>query len=51
MINENETKTTINNDDVISTLNGLIEICKDGQDGFKDAAEGIDLRVLQNKVI
>ena len=42
MINENETKTTINNDDVISTLNGLIEICKDGQDGFKDAAEGIE---------
>jgi uncharacterized protein (TIGR02284 family) len=37
------------NDDVISTLNGLIETCKDGQDGFKDAAEGIersDLKTL-----
>ena len=29
------------NDDVISTLNGLIETCKDGQDGFKAAAEGV----------
>jgi len=34
--------TTKTNDDVISTLNSLIEICKDGQDGFKDAAEGIE---------
>ncbi len=42
MMNENATTNTINNDDVISTLNGLIEICKDGQDGFKDAAEGIE---------
>jgi len=42
MNNENEGTNTINNDDVISTLNGLIEICKDGQDGFKDAAEGIE---------
>ncbi len=30
------------NSDVISTLNGLIETCKDGQDGFKAAAEGIE---------
>lgn len=30
------------NDDVISTLNNLIETCKDGQDGFKEAAEGVD---------
>lgn len=29
------------NDDVISTLNDLIETCKDGQDGFKAAAEGV----------
>jgi uncharacterized protein (TIGR02284 family) len=29
------------NDDVISTINGLIETCKDGQEGFKQAAEGI----------
>jgi uncharacterized protein (TIGR02284 family) len=26
---------------VISTLNGLIAICKDGQEGFKTAAEGL----------
>lgn len=30
------------NDDVISTLNGLIETCRDGQEGFKTAAEGIE---------
>jgi uncharacterized protein (TIGR02284 family) len=35
------TAATISNDDVISTLNGLIETCKDGQEGFKQAAEGI----------
>ena len=29
------------NDEVISTLNGLIEICRDGQNGFKTAAEGV----------
>lgn len=29
------------NDDVISTLNGLIETNKDGQEGFKQAAEGV----------
>lgn len=33
---------TATNDDVISTLNGLIETCKDGQDGFKTASEGIE---------
>lgn len=33
---------TASNDDTISKLNGLIEICKDGQNGFKDAAEGIE---------
>ena len=26
------------NDDIISTLNNLIETCKDGQDGFRSAA-------------
>lgn len=30
------------NDNVISCLNNLIETCKDGQDGFKTAAEGVD---------
>jgi uncharacterized protein (TIGR02284 family) len=37
------------NDDVISTLNGLIETCKDGQEGFQTAAEGVersDLKTL-----
>jgi len=32
----------IDNDNVISTLNGLIETCKDGQEGFRQAAEGVD---------
>lgn len=31
----------VDNDNVISTLNNLIETCKDGQEGFKSAAEGI----------
>lgn len=35
------------NDDVISRLNGLIEICKDGQDGFKDAAAGVERSELK----
>jgi len=32
---------TIDNDGVISTLNGLVETCKDGQNGFTTAAEGV----------
>ncbi len=35
------TNDQIDNDDVISTLNGLIETCRDGQQGFKEAAEGV----------
>jgi uncharacterized protein (TIGR02284 family) len=35
-----ETKKELN-EDVISTLNGLVEICKDGQQGFQSAAEGV----------
>lgn len=31
----------IDNDDVISMLNNLIETCKDGQQGFQTAAEGV----------
>ncbi|HMQ05010.1 MAG TPA: PA2169 family four-helix-bundle protein [Pyrinomonadaceae bacterium] len=52
MINENRytgprdavsgTRKTLSNDEVISTLNGLIETCKDGQEGFKTAAEGVE---------
>lgn len=29
------------NDETISLINGLIETCRDGQEGFKQAAEGI----------
>ena len=29
------------NDDVISTLNNLIETCKDGQNGFRTASDGV----------
>jgi uncharacterized protein (TIGR02284 family) len=36
------------NDDVISTVNGLIETCKDGQEGFKQAAEGIQNSQLKS---
>jgi uncharacterized protein (TIGR02284 family) len=39
----------IDNDDVISTLNNLIETCKDGQNGFQTAADGVkssDLKTL-----
>jgi uncharacterized protein (TIGR02284 family) len=32
---------TPSNDDAISTINGLIQTCKDGQEGFKQAAEGV----------
>lgn len=31
----------VSNDDVISTLNDLIETCKDGQNGFQSAMEGV----------
>ena len=41
-ISGNALNKTLSNDDVISKLNGLIEICKDGQDGFKTASEGIE---------
>ena len=40
--------TSISNDDVISTLNGLIETCKDGQEGFKQAAEGVERSDLKS---
>lgn len=41
MNNEYTNTNTISNDDVISTLNNLIETCKDGQEGYKQAAEGV----------
>ncbi len=37
------------NDNLISTLNNLIETCKDGEDGFRTAANGVqrsDVRTL-----
>ncbi|MFM9905576.1 MAG: ferritin-like domain-containing protein [Pyrinomonadaceae bacterium] len=40
--------STDSNSDVISTLNGLIQTCKDGQDGFKTAAEGIERSDLKS---
>jgi uncharacterized protein (TIGR02284 family) len=39
---------TMSNDDVISTLNGLIETCKDGQEGFRQAAEGVERSDLKS---
>jgi len=39
---------TASNDDVISTLNNLIETCKDGQEGFRQAAEGIERSDLKS---
>ncbi len=36
------------NDDVVSALNGLIETCKDGQEGFTTAAEGIERSDLKS---
>ena len=62
MINDYEAKTPIvpgmgtthpdtpSNEDSISKLNGLIEICKDGQNGFKDAAEGVENSELTTHV-
>lgn len=45
---EFSTRTTLSNDEVISTLNGLIETCKDGQEGFTSAAEGIERSDLKS---
>ena len=39
---------TMTNDDVISTLNDLIETCKDGQNGFKTSAEGVERSDLKS---
>lgn len=36
------------NEQTISTLNSLIETCKDGQDGFKEAAEGVERSDLKS---
>lgn len=44
----NEYGTTISNDDVISTINNLIETCKDGQEGFQQSAEGVQNSQLKS---
>ena len=45
----NFTSTTApTNDEVISTLNGLIETCKDGQKGFHQAAASVDRSDLKS---
>jgi uncharacterized protein (TIGR02284 family) len=59
MINEYERTTPIagdtvgssgieGNEDVISVLNNLIETCKDGEEGFKEAAEGVERSDLKS---
>src|SRR5437868_105208 len=45
---EKSGESTISNDDIVSTLNGLIETCKDGQEGFKSAAEGVERSDLKS---
>ncbi|MCA1632785.1 MAG: PA2169 family four-helix-bundle protein [Acidobacteria bacterium] len=35
------------NEEVISTLNNLIETCRDGQNGFQTAAEGVEVSTLK----
>lgn len=41
-------QTRQDNDEVISTLNGLIETCKDGQMGFQQASEGVERTDLKS---
>lgn len=53
MTNEYETTRPENagvatNDEVISTINNLIETCKDGQEGFQQAAEGVESSQLKS---
>lgn len=43
----------MDNDKVISTLNDLIETCRDGQNGFKEAAQNVksaDLKTFCNEI-
>lgn len=48
MNNEHETTNTPANDDVISTINGLIQTCKDGQEGFQESAEALQSSSLKS---
>lgn len=43
-----DARDTVDNDAVISTLNGLIETCKDGQLGFQEASEGVERSDLKS---
>jgi uncharacterized protein (TIGR02284 family) len=45
---DRDSTNTESNDSVISTLNSLIETCKDGQYGFKEAAEGVERTDLKS---
>ena len=38
----------MDNDKLISTLNDLIETCRDGQEGFKEAADNVKAPDLKN---
>jgi uncharacterized protein (TIGR02284 family) len=49
---EKEVRMATAQDDVISTLNNLIETCKDGQEGFRNAAENVkdsELKAVFNR--
>lgn len=39
---------TMSNDDVISCLNNLIETCKDGEEGFREASKGVERSDLKS---
>jgi uncharacterized protein (TIGR02284 family) len=45
---QNNGTENFSNDDIVSTLNELIETCKDGQEGFKQAAEGVERSDLKS---
>lgn len=48
IVPEAGTRETVDNSEVVSTLNGLIETCKDGQMGFQEASEGIERSDLKS---
>ena len=39
------------NDNAVSVLNSLIETCKDGEKGFKEAAEGLKSAAIRAKFL
>lgn len=46
--NLDNTQTVLTNDETIDQINNLIETCKDGQLGFKEAAEGVERSDLKS---